>query len=71
MSRQQTHLPEVRELSAGTESVISLPLAVNHGWYDVDVVIAGATGFVRRYAGRIETGLPSRTDPVMDRETPA
>jgi phospholipase C len=63
--------PQARDLSAGSEIVVSLPLGSNHGWYDLAVAIDGAAGFVRHYAGRIETGLPTRTDPVMGRETPS
>lgn len=65
-----TMAPLTRALSAGAEAVLSLPLMASHGWYDVSVTVDGASGFVRRYAGRIETGLPSRTDPVMGAEPP-
>jgi phospholipase C len=35
------------------------------GWYDVAVRIPEAPGFLRRFAGRIETGRPSISDPAM------
>ena len=60
----------VRSLVADTESVVSLPLQPCHGWYDFTLSIAGFPDFARRYAGRIETGRASRTDPVMGREGP-
>jgi phospholipase C len=35
------------------------------GWYDFTVCIAGASEFKRRYAGRVETGKWSTSDPAM------
>jgi phospholipase C len=61
--------PLTRTLNAGAETTLSMPLTTSHGWYDFSVTVGDATGFLRRYAGRVETGLPSRTDPVMGRET--
>jgi phospholipase C len=39
----------------------------NHGWHDLRVTIAEAPQFEKRYAGRVETGRESITDPVMGR----
>lgn len=55
-------------VTAPGDTVISLPLHRSHGWYDFTVTVAGAPEYVRRYAGRIETGRPSRSDPLMGRE---
>ncbi len=35
------------------------------GWYDFTIKITGDTNFEKRYAGRVETGQFSRTDPAM------
>jgi phospholipase C len=35
------------------------------GWYDLTVKINGQKEFERRYAGRVETGAFSRTDPAI------
>ncbi|HKO82408.1 MAG TPA: phospholipase domain-containing protein, partial [Chitinophagaceae bacterium] len=35
------------------------------GWYDFTIKITGNKKFERRYAGRVETGEFSRTDPAM------
>jgi phospholipase C len=35
------------------------------GWYDYALRIKGNELFERRLAGRIETGLPSKTDPQI------
>jgi phospholipase C len=36
-----------------------------YGWYDFSVRIKGNSPFERRYAGRVETGLAGKTDPLM------
>lgn len=38
----------------------------SHGWYDVTVSLKD--GVLQRFAGHIENGKPSRTDPFMGRE---
>ncbi|AOK28089.1 MULTISPECIES: phosphocholine-specific phospholipase C [Burkholderia] len=51
-------------LRGGDERIEQWPLASSHHWYDV-TVSDGATGkFVRRFAGHIETGKPSYSDPA-------
>ncbi len=37
----------------------------SYGWYDFALRIKNESTFERRFAGRIETGLPSKTDPQM------
>jgi len=37
----------------------------SYGWYDFTIKIDGAKEFEKRYAGRVETGEFSRTDPAM------
>jgi len=37
------------------------------GWYDFSVRVAGSAGFEKRYAGRVETGKWSNSDPAMGR----
>jgi phospholipase C len=41
--------------------------AKSFGWYDFSVKIKGNSEFERRYAGRVETGYPTKTDPFMGR----
>jgi phospholipase C len=60
------HYPS-KQLPAGEEATIALPLAMNRGWYDFSVRVPGHDRFERRYAGRIETGRDSTSDPVMGR----
>jgi phospholipase C len=44
---------------------ISFNLAKNANWYDFSIVQAGNTTFKHRYAGKIETGEITQTDPYM------
>jgi phospholipase C len=44
---------------------ILLDLSRSHGWYDFTVTIKGSEVFSRRYAGHVETGAASQTDPLM------
>ena len=47
------------------ENVIRLPLAGSNHWYDFSVRVTNLPGFSRRFAGRLETGRPSVSDPAM------
>lgn len=40
-------------------------LADSGGWYDFSVIIDELPGYQRRFAGRVETGRPSISDPRM------
>jgi len=41
------------------------PLKDSAGWYDLTVTAAGSATFLRRLAGRVETGRPSTSDPSL------
>ncbi|RPA69455.1 phospholipase C, phosphocholine-specific [Cyclobacteriaceae bacterium YHN15] len=45
--------------------LLSLETGKSFGWYDYALKIVGFPNFERRFAGRIESGLPSKTDPQM------
>ena len=47
------------------KEVFSLKNSFN--WYDISVNVKGSSGFEKRYAGRVETGEHSKTDPFMGR----
>jgi phospholipase C len=53
--------------SADASEIILLDTANSFGWYDFSVKIKGNSNFERRYAGRVETGSESKTDPLMGR----
>jgi phospholipase C len=48
----------------GTETVY-LDLREAFGWYDVTITIDTDRSFVRRFAGHVETGKSSMTDPAL------
>jgi len=50
---------------AGGETVVRLPLFGSNYWYDLSVTASERPGFSRRFAGRLETGAPSISDPAM------
>ena len=43
----------------------SWPLSAHGGWYDLSLTLAGHPGWLRRFAGRLETGRHSISDPEM------
>ena len=43
----------------------------NGGWYDLSVTEEGGGPFIRRYAGHVESGVPSTSDPALGRIIPA
>jgi phospholipase C len=47
----------------GAESHEHWPLAKSDHWFDFLVTLNGAPEFLRRFAGKIETGKAGRTDP--------
>ena len=51
-------------LPPGARRTVRWHVAASHHWYDVGVAVAGYTGYLRRYAGHLETGHDSRTDPA-------
>ena len=55
---------ERRVLDAGGKASLVLHLKESHGWYDFTVKADGAAGEAR-FAGRVETGRPSLSDPLI------
>jgi len=54
-------------IDAGSSKEIVLDTGKSFGWYDLSIKIKGHSSFARKYAGRVETGLSSKTDPLMGR----
>jgi phospholipase C len=49
-----------------TTGAIEFPaVASNDGWYDLTVTANSDPAFLRQFTGRIETGSPSATEPVL------
>jgi phospholipase C len=53
-----------RKITPGQETSAVLSLKRNHGWYDFTVETDGSKQQAR-FAGRVETGMPSFSDPLM------
>jgi phospholipase C len=53
------------QLSKGSQQNLIIHLTKNNGWYDFTVRIKGHPSFEKRYAGHVETGTGSQTDPAM------
>jgi phospholipase C len=59
--------PITKTIPHGTETAVVLPLGGSRGWYDFSVQ-AQATPGESRYAGHVETGQASTSDPLMGGE---
>jgi phospholipase C len=57
--------PVTKTLATGTSTSIVLDLSKSHNWYDFGIKVNGNTTFEERFAGRVETGAPTQTDPLM------
>ena len=47
------------------EAAVLIELKDSFGWYDIALRIKNSDVFIQRYAGRVETGRPGKTDPMM------
>lgn len=54
-------------LQPGMDETLAFDLAESHRWYDLGVSVAGSPRFVRRFAGRVETGEHGMSDPLIGR----
>lgn len=54
-----------KTIVAGGRSSIVLDLVKTFNWYDFSIKINGQSNFEERFAGRVETGLITKTDPLM------
>lgn len=50
---------------AATASTLILNLKNSHNWYDFTLLVKGSNTYLKRYAGRVETGLEGISDPFM------
>ncbi|MDP4286088.1 MAG: phospholipase C, phosphocholine-specific [Bacteroidota bacterium] len=77
MNKNEAYILDIADLSykKGVRTVVlrkgssivieSFNLSDSHNWYDLSVKVRGNNIFEKRYAGRVETGQNSRTDPAM------
>lgn len=52
-------------LKANAEETLVLDLTLQNNWYDFSVMIPNNLYFLQRYAGRVEYGKETYTDPHM------
>jgi len=52
-------------IAGGSTKTVALNLTQSHHWYDFSVRAEGYEPFEERFAGRVETGEPGKTDPLM------
>ncbi|MBX3256587.1 MAG: phospholipase C, phosphocholine-specific [Chitinophagaceae bacterium] len=57
--------PVKRTIARSSTANIILNTGKSKGWYDFTVKVSGAEDFEKRFAGRVETGKESITDPYM------
>jgi phospholipase C len=57
--------PSEHAVMARSETAMRVPLAGSHHWYDFTVKVKGQADYSRRFAGHLETGAPSVSDPAM------
>jgi phospholipase C len=55
------------KVAAHSKASVLMDLSASHNWYDFEVSVQGNTAFGERFAGRVETGLSTKTDPLMGR----
>ena len=57
----------VQERAVEPQRKVSVVMALDKSfnWYDVSVTVKGMGGFEERFAGRMETGNVTKTDPLM------
>ncbi|HEY4355598.1 MAG TPA: phospholipase C, phosphocholine-specific [Acidobacteriaceae bacterium] len=53
-----------KTVAPGATEMVTLPLGSSHQWYDVTIQAGNSKALVH-FAGRVETGAPTRTDPLM------
>ncbi|RWU05768.1 phospholipase C, phosphocholine-specific [Pedobacter chitinilyticus] len=53
------------KVDAGAKKIVSLNLKKYHHWYNFKVKVNGFDDYQKHYAGHIETGMDSITDPYM------
>ncbi len=57
--------PQIVTVRAGGEGEVRWAVWDSGHWYDVTVIADGADSVTRRFAGHLETGKPSISDPAM------
>lgn len=57
--------PSELTVMARSRTSVRVPLAASQHWYDFSLRVKGLTGWLRRFAGHLENGQPSISDPAL------
>ena len=60
-----TALSQSQTLAPRSERVVRVPVAANGYWYDFSATVSGQPDYRRRFAGRVETGRATVSDPAL------
>jgi phospholipase C len=60
-----TSLSETIPLAPGAHTIAAFPLVTSFSWYDVTITASTDPTFLRHYAGHVETGRDSTSDPLI------
>ena len=63
--KYQKKLNHVFDLKPGSAESLVIDTTPSHGWYDFSIHVPGQENPLIRYAGRLETGADSISDPYM------
>jgi len=58
-------LRQSHTLAPRSERIVRIPVAGNGYWYDLSATVSGQTDYLRRFAGRVETGRHTVSDPAL------
>lgn len=56
-----------KEIAANSKEEFTIPLGDTYGWYDFTITSPDQADFKQHFAGRIETGKESFTDPLINK----
>ena len=56
---------QVLRIAAHSQRVLVLDLKASYQWYDIQLEVAGFSDWMEHFAGHIEVGQVSKTDPLM------
>jgi len=65
VDRYQENRSTITEVAGKGIEVLKINLQKSNGWYDLLVTVEGFEQFQKHYAGHVETGEDSITDPLM------
>ncbi|MCF0065309.1 phospholipase C, phosphocholine-specific [Dyadobacter chenwenxiniae] len=54
-----------KTIAAGGKATVALNLSKTFNWYDFSIKVKGSEAFEERFAGHVETGDATKTDPLM------